>query len=253
MDWDWNVTIRALIRTGKAEILSRPSVLTLNNRQSTIRVGRDIPIASSMEGMSNYSNKISFKFEYLPTGILLNIRPRINEAGKEVSMLIDTIVSATVPGGDLVMRAADGTVLAEAPTISTRRVQTYGRIANNTPLIIGGLVARELTLTKDKMPLLGDLPLVGALFRNVSNSDTEAVLYVFVKAHIVRSRDEEGENDFSDIERLSETYLERLEQDEERYDRQLETIPGIPEGQRSGHVFDVEERAAAKPWRFLDD
>ncbi|MCH8219478.1 MAG: hypothetical protein IH892_22210 [Planctomycetes bacterium] len=163
--WDWSLKIRALIRAEKAEILSRPSVLTLNNRQSTIRVGVDIPIASSLEGFASSSNKVSFKFEYLPTGILLNIRPRINEQGDEVSMLIDTVVSAKVPGEDLEMKDNNGNVLASAPTISTRRVQTYARIRNNTPFIIGGLVSREQTLTQDKIPFLGDLPFIGAAFR----------------------------------------------------------------------------------------
>ena len=164
--WDWEATIRALVRNGKAEILSRPSVLTLDNRQSTIRVGEDIPIASSFEGVATYSNKVAFAFEYLPTGILLNIRPRIAESGAEVSMLIDTIVSARVVGKDLELRSANGdVVLASAPTISTRRVQTYGRIPNNTPLIIGGLVARENTTVRDKVPLLGDIPVIGMLFR----------------------------------------------------------------------------------------
>lgn len=183
--WNWEATIRALIRTGKAEILSRPSVLTLDNRQSTIRVGQDIPIASSFEGFGSYSTKVSFQFEYLPTGILLNIRPRINESGAEVSMLIDTIVSARVPGEDLEMKSADGTVLASAPTVSTRRVQTYGRIPNNTPLIIGGLVAREQTQVVEKIPLLGDLPLVGWLFRAQTNDRLKREVIIVLTPHVL--------------------------------------------------------------------
>lgn len=162
---DWSARIRALVREGKAEILSRPSVLTMDNRQATIRVGEDIPIATSQEGTNTGSNKLSFAFQYIPTGILLNVRPRISERGNEVSMLIDTIVSAVVPGRDLEIRSTNDELLASAPTISTRRVQTYARIDNNTPFIIGGLVSRDLTITKDKVPLLGDLPLVGVLFR----------------------------------------------------------------------------------------
>jgi len=188
--WDWNVLIRALIRTGKAEILSRPSVLTLNNRQSTIRVGRDIPVASSLEGMANFSNRVNFKFDYLPTGILLNIRPRINEAGTEVSMLIDTIVSAKVVGADLEMRAPDGQLLASAPTVSTRRVQTYGRIANNTPLIIGGLVARQQILTLDKIPFFGDLPWVGAAFRAERREDTKREVIIVLTPHVLPEKEE---------------------------------------------------------------
>ena len=188
--WNWEATIRALIRTRKAEILSRPSVLTLDNRQSTIRVGQDIPIASSLEGLGTDSTKVSFQFDYLPTGILLNIRPRINESGDEISMLIDTIVSAKVPGEDLEMKSADGTVLASAPTVSTRRVQTYGRIPNNTPLIIGGLVSREYTQTLEKVPLLGDLPVVGALFRAQTNDRLKREVIIVLTPHVLPEKRE---------------------------------------------------------------
>ena len=183
--WDWSMKIRALIRDKKAEILSRPSVLTLNNRQSTIRVGQDIPIASSLEGFASSSNKVSFQFDYLPTGILLNIRPRISEQGDEVTMLIDTIVSAKVPGEDLEMRDNNGVVLASAPTISTRRVQTYARIRNNTPFIIGGLVSREKTLTQDKIPLLGDLPFVGAAFRTQKEEHEKREVIIVLTPYVL--------------------------------------------------------------------
>jgi len=183
--WDWEVTLRALIRQGKAEVLSRPSVLTLNNRQSTIRVGTDIPIASSLQG-AGYSSLAAFKFEYLPIGILLNIRPRITEDGREVTMLIDTMVSAKVPNENLRMYTADGqTVLAEAPTVSTRRVQTYGRIANNTPLIIGGLVNNEKVSTKDKVPLLGDIPVIGAAFRAERTEMEKREVIIVLTPHVL--------------------------------------------------------------------
>jgi len=183
---NWSTTIRALIRTGRAEILSRPSVLTLNNRQATIRVGRDVPILSSTEGVATYSNKFKFEFKYLSTGILLNIRPRINETGTEVSMLIDTIVSAQVPGEELEVLASDTKqILASAPTISTRRVQTYGRIRNNTPFIIGGLVAQDKTSTHDKIPILGDLPLVGWAFRATRIENTKREVIIVLTPYIL--------------------------------------------------------------------
>lgn len=156
--------VQALVQSGKAEVLSRPSVLTLDNRQATIRVGTDIPIATSKDASSASESRVSFSFQYLPTGILLNVRPRADRSGNEVSMLIDTTVSSTVTGRDLEVRSAQGTVLASAPTIATRRVQTYARIANNTPLIIGGLVSRDTSDSQDRVPLLGELPVVGKLF-----------------------------------------------------------------------------------------
>ncbi len=183
--FDWGVKVRALISNGKAEILSRPSVLTMNNRQASIRVGEDLPIATSQEGVLNNSNKVAFNFKYLPTGILLNIRPRVTEGGEEVSMLIDTVVSAQVPGRDLEVRSADGELLASAPTISTRRVQTYARIDNKTPFIIGGLVSRDLAVIKDKVPFLGDLPLIGPAFRSESTSITKREVIIVLTPYVL--------------------------------------------------------------------
>ncbi|MHC5115266.1 MAG: type II secretion system protein GspD, partial [Planctomycetota bacterium] len=135
-------------------------------------------IATSQEIGVN-SSKVSFQFKYLPTGILLNIRPRINEDGSEVSMLVDTIVSQTVTGEELEVRDSEGNLLAAAPTVASRRVQTYARIRNNTPFIIGGLVSNIETTEIDKVPLLGDLPLVGGLFR-AERTETEKLEVIIV-------------------------------------------------------------------------
>ena len=81
-------------------------------------------------------------------------------------MQIVANVSATVPGEDVVVFNSIGDEVARSPTVSTREVKTYTRIANNTPFIIGGLIARDDTTDSDKVPILGDLPLVGRLFRN---------------------------------------------------------------------------------------
>ena len=186
---NWAVELRALVQDGKAEVLSRPSVLTLDNRQATIRVGEDIPIATSQEGFSSASNKVAFNFKYLATGILLNIRPRLTESGDEVSMLIDTVVSASVPGRDLEIRSTDGDLLASAPTVSTRRVQTYARIENKTPLIIGGLVSRDLTISQDKVPLLGDLPIIGHAFRSESRTTEKTEVIIVLTPYVLEDDD----------------------------------------------------------------
>lgn len=182
--WVLGMNLRALLRDGKAEILSRPSVLTLNNRQSTIRVGQDIPIATSTAGITN-SDMLSFNFKYLPIGIMLNIRPRISSDGSEVSMLIDTIVSSAVPGADLQIRDAAGILLASAPTISSRRVQTYGRIPNDTPFIIGGLVNKEHHTIHDKIPLLADIPLIGGLFHSERTESTRTEVIIVLTPHVL--------------------------------------------------------------------
>ena len=187
-NWLLGMELRALLRDGKAEILSRPSVLTLNNRQSTIRVGQDIPIATSTTGITN-ADALSFNFQYLPIGIMLNIRPRISSDGNEVSMLIDTIVSSTVPGADLEIRDVNNLLLASAPTISSRRVQTYGRIPNDTPFIIGGLVNKEHHTILDKVPLLADLPLIGGLFQSERTTSTRTEVIIVLTPHVLPEND----------------------------------------------------------------
>ncbi|MBI2769384.1 MAG: type II and III secretion system protein [Burkholderiales bacterium] len=182
--------INALVQSNKAEVLSRPSVITLDNRQATIRVGTDIPIATSKDaGTAAGSSRVAFSFQYIPTGILLNVRPRITEDNTEISMLIDATVSATVPNQDLqVLDPQTKISLASAPTISTRRVQTYARIRDNMPLIIGGLVSRTQNRTEDKVPGLGEIPVLGKLFgRETAQNDSREVVIVLTPSVVTEN------------------------------------------------------------------
>ena len=182
---EFSARLRALVAEGKAEVLSRPSVLTLNNRQATIRVGTDIPIATSQEGITGSSNKLAFNFEYLPIGILLNVRPRISENGKEVSMLVDIIVSDKVPGEDLTLEDNQGRILASAPTVSSRRVQTYALIENNTPFIVGGLVRKDESKVEARVPGVGNIPLLGNLFKSTSSESARQEVIIVLTPYVI--------------------------------------------------------------------
>ena len=105
----------------------RPSVVTLDNRQATIRVGTDIPVATSQEGLSGNASKISFDFRYIPTGILLNVRPE-DRRGEQRDQSPDRHDGpAPIPCGRVLELAERTVALASAPTIASRRVQTYAR------------------------------------------------------------------------------------------------------------------------------
>jgi general secretion pathway protein D len=178
--------VNALVTSNQAEILSRPSVITLDNRQATIRVGTDIPVATSKDSGTTGSSRVSFDFRYIPTGILLNVRPRLSDDASELSMLIDATVSATVPGQDLkVVDPVTRITLTSAPTIATRRVQTYARIRDNMPLIIGGLVNRNMTRTTGRVPILGDIPFLGALFGHTSSGNTTREVIIVLTPSVV--------------------------------------------------------------------
>ncbi len=182
---EWQLKLQALISKGKAEILSRPSVLTLDNRQATIRIGNDLPVAKTTLNNDN----VSTSFYYIPTGILLNVRPRISEDAKNVSLAVDTTVSAKVTGEDLEIKDKNDKTISQAPQISTRRVQTYAMIEDRNPFIIGGLVSRDKIKLEDKIPFLGDLPFIGSLFRTRSNSDVKREVIIVLTPFVLPEKD----------------------------------------------------------------
>ena len=164
--YDFNMKLRALIREGNAEIISRPSVLTLDKRMAYIDVSDVIPIPKSRYHGNSSVQTVDFADKRV--GIQLAIRPRINENGEEVSLQVNAVVSSIVPGEDVEVKNTDNEVIASSPTISSREVKTYARIANNTPFIIGGLIAKDDTDIRDRVPVLGAIPYLGRLFRSES-------------------------------------------------------------------------------------
>ncbi|MBT6461344.1 MAG: hypothetical protein HOK49_02280, partial [Opitutae bacterium] len=115
---EFNTRLRALVETGSAQVLSRPSVLTLDNRMATINVSEQIPIAKS-RFLSN-GNFASVDFSNVTAGIQLAVRPRINRNGAEVSLQINASVTAKVPNADLEIKDSNGNVIAKSPTLSVR-------------------------------------------------------------------------------------------------------------------------------------
>lgn len=187
---EFDVQIRALMADGEAEVLSRPSVLTLDNRMAYINVSRKIPIAETKFQGNNNVSTVSFRNETV--GIQLAVRPRINEEGQEVSMQVNATVSAVVPNEDVEVRGASSTdseelgpVLAKAPTISVREVRTYARIANNTPFIIGGLIAKDDLLTKRSVPILGDIPYLGRLFGSEESVQLKREVIIVITPYVL--------------------------------------------------------------------
>ena len=156
--------LKALIEHGEAEILSNPSVLVLDGRQARIQIGQQVPVVNSTATAAGITSSV----EYFPVGIVLNLRPRINEEGSEVTMQVETIVSAvasTAPVG--------GSVLF-APTVDNRQVQTFVRVADSTPFIIGGLIATDSKNNRAGLPFLSQIPFLGALFRQTTISTPSA-------------------------------------------------------------------------------
>ena len=209
---DFGMELQAMVESGSAEILSRPSILTLNNRMAYINVSQQIPIAEGQ--LNRYGELTSVKFKDKMAGIQLGVRPRISKNEREVGMQISASVTAIVPNEDVEIQIGEAEgAIASSPTISVREVKTYARIANNMPFIIGGLVAKDAVSTAGEVPWLGQLPFIGRLFRNEENTHQKREVIIVITPYILPEEETVG----TQIGEKSIT-LRTLPKDDEAFD-----------------------------------
>jgi len=183
----FRTNVEALISTKAAEILSKPSVLVLDGRQARIQVGQQIPIVKTTDTQISQTKSV----DYIPVGIVLNLRPRINEDDTRITIQVETIISET----EQRIGASSGGGVLEAPVINNRRVQSFVRVANNTPFIIGGLISNKKSQSEGGIPILKDLPLLGKIFSVSSERSIKKEVIVVITPHIIQ----ESENNFSRV------------------------------------------------------
>ncbi len=193
---DFNTNLQALVSASAAEILSRPSVLVLDGRQARIQVGQQIPIVKTTSTQTAVSKSV----DYIPVGIVLNLRPRISQDLTRITIQIETIITETE---ERLGALATTSGVQEAPVINNRKVQSFVRVANNTPFIVGGLISRKKSEVTGGIPFLSTIPFFGRLFSSSTVETIRKEVIVVIKPHIIS---EEGAN-FSRVVPLdSETF-----------------------------------------------
>jgi Flp pilus assembly secretin CpaC len=177
----FKATLSALIEKGEAQILSNPSVLVLDDRQARIQIGQQVPVTKTLStlGAGNIT-----AVDYFPVGIVLNLRPRVSDDGTEITMQTETIVSAINATTKI-----PGTGVLPAPLVDNRQVQSIVRVADNTPFIIGGLISTNDQTQMSGIPLLSEIPGLGALFRRTSVSKVKQEVIIVVTPHVIPLRD----------------------------------------------------------------
>nr|ADI22835.1 type II secretory pathway, component PulD [uncultured nuHF2 cluster bacterium HF0500_31B05] len=174
--------LEALVEIGDAEILSSPSVLVLNDRQARVQVGRQIPIVRSTTPTAGTTVK---GIEYFPIGIVLNLRPRINLDQSQVTIQIETIISSISTESATKLEDGVSEDISFAPIVDNRLVETYVRVADGTPFIIGGLLSTERLESKVGVPFLSAVPFLGHLFSRKRVENTQREVIVVITPHIV--------------------------------------------------------------------
>lgn len=163
-------------------VLSAPQILTLDNQEAEINVGQDVPVRTQNRnaGLGGDNAVTVANFEYRPTGIKLKFTPHINKNNRITLDLYQEIknvagISSEATGGN--------------PTFNKRDIKTTIVVDNIQTIVIGGLLSNDKQKKVQKIPILGEIPLLGTLFRRTTNQNRKTNLMVFLTPHILDDRD----------------------------------------------------------------
>lgn len=179
-----NVLIRALQQSQRMQVLSRPQVQTLDNQPAYVQVGQQVPyITSSNQTQFGIQNQTTFQ----DVGVILGVTPRTSPDGMIV-MEIDAVKSDLGPEaeGIAISVSADGTAIRQ-PIINVTRAQTTVSARSGQTVILGGLITRDQTETTRRVPYLGDIPVLGRLFRFDSTDIQRTELLIIMTPYVMRT------------------------------------------------------------------
>jgi type IV pilus secretin PilQ/predicted competence protein len=167
----FEVTLDWLMQRGRAEVLANSSVATLNNKEAEIRVVDEIPYVARSGGVGG-----QVQINTVTVGVMLKVRPKINSDG-----YITTDISPELSSIFQFIQSQD----TQLPWVKRRTSTTTIRIRDGETVVMGGLLGVEASKTVSRVPFLGDLPFVGALFRHNSETTRKTDLIIQVTPHIL--------------------------------------------------------------------
>jgi general secretion pathway protein D len=172
----YGALLRALQTDQNTNILSTPNIVTLDNEEAELIVGQNLPfVTGSFTGTGSTNPNNPFQtIERQDVGLTLKVTPQINE-GDTVQMVIEQEVSSVIPG-----------TIEQGIATRKRSIKTSVLVDDGGILILGGLIADEVSDTESKVPLLGDIPVIGFLFRTQNTTKSKQNLMVFLRPTILR-------------------------------------------------------------------
>ncbi len=176
--------IRALASDSSTNILSTPSVVTLDNQEAEIIVAQNVPFITGQFTNTGTAESATNPFQTIErqdVGIILRVRPQINE-GNRLKLDIEQEVSNIAAGSGIAGTTTTGAV----DLVTTKRsIRTSVTVGDGKVVVLGGLITDDLQQSREKVPILGDIPLLGQLFRFDSSVKVEHNLMVFLRPVIL--------------------------------------------------------------------
>jgi len=172
----WAGLLKILATDSESNVLSTPSLTTLDNEEATISIGQEIPIITGSQLGTNNANPFQ-SVDRLDVGIKLKITPQINE-GNAVVLEIEQEVSGIA-----------GNTAVDIIT-NKRQIQTTVLVNSGQTIVLGGLIDNDVQESEQKIPLLGDIPWLGRLFSSTATSKRKTNLMVFIRPSIITDTSE---------------------------------------------------------------
>ncbi len=181
IDHNLTVTLQALAQANKLDVLSRPYILTSDNQDANITVGNEVPFIT--DTFTDTQGGIHNNFQYQDIGIILDVTPHINPDGLVV-MDVDPQISSLTGQTVTVQQGV------AVPVYELRSASSRVAIKDGQTIVIGGLMQDQKTDHVNKIPLLGDIPLVGELFQYKALDKSKTELLIFLTPHVVPQPEE---------------------------------------------------------------
>jgi general secretion pathway protein D len=170
------IVLDALSSVTNVKVMSMPEVMVLNNQTATLQVGDQVPVVTQQAVNTITTDApVVNSVQYHDTGVILRVTPRVNRGGMvmmDISQEVSAVVATTTSGID-------------SPTIKQRKITSSVAIRDGETVALGGLILNDDENGHSGIPLLGDIPIIGNLFRSTSHTFTKTELIVLITPHVI--------------------------------------------------------------------
>jgi general secretion pathway protein D len=171
------VVLNALSSVTDLNIISSPTLMVLDNKKATLQVGNEVPVVTqSAVAVTTPDAPVVNSITYRNTGIVLTITPRVGEKGR-------VVLEVEQEASDVVETESSG---IESPTIQQRRIKTTVAVNDGEGVVLGGLMQDRAEIGRGQVPLLGEVPLFGNLFKSKEDKINRTELLVAITPRVIR-------------------------------------------------------------------
>lgn len=204
---NYSAVVSLLKTYGETNVLSRPRIMVVDRQEAKILVGsKEVYVTSEVTTTSGGTYHTTDNVQFVDVGVRLAVTPQINSAGF-IALKIKPEVSNADATKTVTLKNPDGSTRTVVPYVTTSEVETSVFVKDGTTIIIGGLMKDTLIDHRERVPLLGDIPLIGKLFSAKGKSKEKTELVIFLTPHIM-----EGDNTTEEVKKYMADWDKKAEE-----------------------------------------